>query len=78
MRIEVNKTRVEGWCNIPGWRGEQSVVAFTLLNGEWHTACSMCLPSDVHSAKIVNDCVTAAFAALQSVIDSQNQLDNDN
>jgi len=64
MRIEVRENRVEGFCNIPGWRGEQSVIAFNTIHGKWHCASSMCLPSDIKSARAVQECVSMAFSVL--------------
>lgn len=67
MRIDVQKNRIEGWCNVPGWRGEQSVISFSAMHGKWSTASSMCLPSDIRAAKAVQECVAAAFAELEKV-----------
>ena len=67
MRIEVKPNRIEGFCSIPGWRGEQSVIVFSTIQGKWHTASSMCLPSDIEAARVVQDCVAAAFRELEKV-----------
>lgn len=71
MRIEVTPNqregRIEGWCNIPGWRNEQSVITFATIHGKWHVASSMCLPSDIEAAKIVQECVAAAFKELEKL-----------
>ena len=71
MRIVVEPNmiegRIEGWCDIPGWRGEQSVIVFSTIHGKWHVASSMCLPSDIEAAKIVQECVAAAFKELEKM-----------
>ena len=67
MRIDVKPNRIEGWCNIPGWRGEQSVIVFSTIQGKWHTASSMCLPSNIEAARIVQECVAAAFQELEKI-----------
>lgn len=68
MRIEISKNRIEGFCNIPGWSGEQSVIVFSTIHGKWHTASSMCLPSDINSAVEVHKCVSAAFSELKKIL----------
>ena len=72
MRIVVEKNRIEGFCEIKGWRGEQSVIAFSTIMGEWHTASSMCLPSDIDSAIMVSDCVSKVIEELKKVTHSND------
>ena len=67
MKIDVTPNRIEGWCNMPGWRGRHSVIVFSTIHGEWHTASSMCLPSDIEAAKIVHECIEAAFKELEKI-----------
>lgn len=67
MRIDVKPNRIEGWCDIPGWTLEQSVIVFSTINGKWHTASSMCLPSNIHAARVVHLCVSAAFEKLAEI-----------
>jgi hypothetical protein len=66
-RIEVTENRIEGWCDLPGWRYEQSVITFSTIHGVWHTGSSMCLPSDIGLARKVQECVAAAFEALEEI-----------
>jgi len=67
MRIDVKPNRIDGWCNIPGWRGEQSVIVFLTIQGKWHIASCMGLPSDIEAARVVHECVEAAFQELKKL-----------
>lgn len=67
MRIEVSDDRIEGFCSRAGME-ETSVIAFNRRNGIWSCGSSMCLPSSIGSALVVNCCVQAAFEALQKKI----------
>lgn len=73
MRIKITSTfddeigRIEGFCHIPGWRGEDSVIAITKNMGGWNMGSSMCLPSNTDAAKVVLDTYNAAFKALAEI-----------
>jgi len=64
LDCEKNPTRIEGWCDIPGWDNRQNVIVFSMLYGEWHTASSMCFPSNIDSAIRVHKCISGAFDEL--------------
>ncbi len=70
MRIQLipNKiapTRIEGFCNIPSWQGEQSVISFIKMDHGWMMGASMGLPSNIDQALEVKRCFDAAFDALE-------------
>lgn len=75
MRIDVSQNRIEGWCNIPGWHGEQCVIVFSTIRGRWHVASSMCFPSDIKAAMIVHECVINAFNEFKKMIETEVEND---
>lgn len=74
MRVEVKNNRIEGFCNIPGWIGEQSVIVFSTIQGKWHTASSMCIPAKLDQAEVVMNCYIKAYEELKKKLD--NRLDS--
>ena len=68
MRIVTDENRIEGWCNVPEWKGEQMVISFNRLHDTWTVGMSMALPVSIESAAVVQECVTAAFATLRERI----------
>ena len=72
MRSVVTHDRIEVYTHIPGWRGEQCVLVFSLLNGEWHTSSSMCFPSEISQARVIMDAYNIGFAELNEIIKQGN------
>jgi len=66
MRVEVSDDRIEGFCQIPRWVGEQSVISFIKNNGKWTVGCSMALPSDIGQADVVMECTMLAYQAFKN------------
>ena len=64
MRIEKSEGRIEGFCQIPGWRNESSVISFMRNNDKWHVSSSTCLPTNIAQAKTVLECYQMAFNAM--------------
>lgn len=67
MRIVVKDRRIEGFCEVKGFRGEMSVILFMKNLDEWTVGCSMCLPSDIVAARQVQECVAEAFNELSKL-----------
>lgn len=71
IRIEVtperDPNRIEGFCTIPSWPGEQSVIKFSRLGKKWMVASSIALPSNLDQAHAIKQCFDQAFNALESI-----------
>ena len=63
--------RIEGFCDIPGWVGEMSVITFSKVNGKWSLASSIALPSNIVRALAIKQCFDAAFAELDKQLEPQ-------
>ena len=72
MRIESSEDRIEGFCDVDGFRGEMSVIVFTCRLGRWTTGSSMCLPSQATAALQVLECYDAAANALLAALEENN------
>lgn len=64
---ERDPDRIEGFCVIPTWPMEQSVIAFSRRGTQWTVASSMALPSQLDQAKVIKECFDQAFAELARV-----------
>lgn len=65
MRIERKSDSIEGFCN--PWSDshrEISVIKFIKNNNKWTVASSMCMPSDIKAAIVIQECVDMAFYEL--------------
>lgn len=71
MRVVVsperNPDRIEGFCEIPGWRGEQSVISLLRRGDEWTVGSSMALLSDLNQSKEVMACYNKVFETLEEI-----------
>lgn len=67
MRIEVTENRIEGWCDLPGWEKEQSVIAVLKNIEGWAIGSSMCLPADIETATEVVACYVKVMVILLKV-----------
>ena len=65
--VDESILRIEGVCDVNGFRGKVDVIAFSIMKGTWTTASSMCLPSDIVAAIQIQECVAAAFDRLAEV-----------
>lgn len=73
---ERDPTRIEGYCQIPSWPREQSVIAFTRLGDQWMLASSMALPSKLEQALVVKKCFDRTFEVLAEVQGQRNKPTN--
>lgn len=64
---ERDPDRIEGFCTIPSWPREQSVIAFTRRGKEWTLASSIALPSKLDQAMAIKKCFDQAFEALEMI-----------
>lgn len=70
-RIEItperDPNRIEGFCTIPSWPREQSVISFSRRGKEWTVASSIALPSKLDQAQAIKQCFDQAFEALEKI-----------
>ena len=62
---EQEPNRIEGFCNIPPWPSEQSVIAFTRSGNQWHISSSIGLPANLDQAFAIKQCFDLAFKELE-------------
>lgn len=71
MRIQVtperDPNRIEGFCEIPGWRNEQSVISLIRNRDRWIVGSSMAFPSDIEKARVIMECYNKAFETLDKI-----------
>lgn len=70
-RIQVtpdrDPNRIEVFCKIPGWPGEQLVISLVRRGDTWTVGSSMSLLSNLEQAMAIQDCYSKAFEALANV-----------
>lgn len=62
-----NPDRIEGFCRIPGWPNEQSVISLLRRGDTWTVGSSMALLSDIHQAEVIMECYNKVFETLREV-----------
>lgn len=67
MIPEHEPTQIKGYCQIPGWQGEQEVISLSRNFDRWVMGMSMAMPSDIEQARVVNDCYNRVFEALDKL-----------
>lgn len=71
MRIQVtperDPNRIEGFCEIPGWPNEQSVISLIRNRDRWTVGSSMAFPSDIEQARAIMECYNKAFETLDKI-----------
>ena len=78
MRIEVTSNRIEGFCQISRFRGEQKVISINKLpSGEWFVNEPYCLTDGIEDARIMLECQHAAFEALDEISHADEQIQPD-
>ncbi len=75
-RVEIAEdgTKIEGFCKLNGWSGETSVIVLSHYLDKWHTASSMCLLSNIDSARIITKCYSEVFKTLSRMCEKNNEV----
>lgn len=64
---ERDPNRIEGFCEIPGWPNEQSVISLLRRGDTWTVGSSMAMLSDIDQAKEIMACYNKVFETLESL-----------